>query len=151
MRGSVKSNRMKFRSRCGTSPKSIINAAASWFQARMSCVGVMTIAGVSVMFEDTLHVRLDLLRRASPGLRGCGVGAGDLVHVGALVVGELKNPREGREHRRRRPDPALLKPCVVVGADRGELRNLLASEAGYAPLRPTVGQPEVAGCEFGSP
>jgi hypothetical protein len=36
---------MKFRSRSGISPKSSISAAASGFQARMSWVGVITIAG----------------------------------------------------------------------------------------------------------
>jgi hypothetical protein len=62
---------------------------------------------VGDVVEDTLHVRLDLLRRASPGLRGGGVRAGELVQVGALVVGELKNPREGREHRA----DGLIRPC----------------------------------------
>jgi hypothetical protein len=39
MRGSVKSRRMKFRSRSGTSPKSTISAAASGFQARTCASG----------------------------------------------------------------------------------------------------------------
>jgi hypothetical protein len=70
MRGSVKSSRMKFRSRSGISPKSTIKAAASGFQARMSCVGVMTIAGVSVMWSRT---------RCMCGLIFCGARRRDFV------------------------------------------------------------------------
>jgi hypothetical protein len=69
MRGSVKSRRMKFRSRSGISPKSTIRAAASGFQARMSCVGVMTIAGVSVIWSMT---------RCMCGLIFCGARRRDL-------------------------------------------------------------------------
>jgi hypothetical protein len=39
---------MKLRSRSGTSPKSTIRAAASGFHAKMSWVGVITIAGASM-------------------------------------------------------------------------------------------------------
>jgi hypothetical protein len=39
------------RFRLWTSPKSIIGAAANGFHPRMSCLGVKTIAGVSVMWS----------------------------------------------------------------------------------------------------
>jgi hypothetical protein len=50
--------------------------------------------------EDALHERLDLLPHAAPGPRRCGVRAGELVHIGALVVGELKDARERFKDRR---------------------------------------------------
>ena len=43
---------------------------------------------VGDVVEDTLYMRLDLLRRAAPGFRRRGVRARDLVQVGALVVVE---------------------------------------------------------------
>src|SRR5439155_9381026 len=73
-----------------------------------------------------------------------------LVRVGALVVGQLKDTRERGEHRRGRTYPPLLEPGVVVGADRGELRDLLPSEPGYAPMSRTLGQSDVARCQLRS-
>src|SRR5207245_6468386 len=95
-------------------------------------------------------VRLDLLRRAAPRFRGRGGRARNLVQVSALVVVEAEDARERREHRRRGPDPALLEPRVVVGRDRGELRDLLAAKTGDPPLSPTLRQVDVAGAQLGA-
>jgi hypothetical protein len=52
--------------------------------------------GVGDVVEDAAHMRLDLLRRAAALLRG--VAPGKLEHVGALVVGQAEDARQGREH-----------------------------------------------------
>jgi quercetin dioxygenase-like cupin family protein len=99
---------------------------------------------VGDVVEDALHARLHLLRGAPPRLGCCRVGAGELMHVRALVVIEPQDARERREHRWRRIDPALLEAGVVVGRDRRELCYLFAAKAGDSPLCPTLGQVDVA-------
>ena len=104
---------------------------------------------VGDVVEDSLHVRLDLLPCSAAGLCG-GVRAPDLVQIGSLVVVEAQDARERREHRRRRSDPALLEPRVVIGRDGCELRDLLAAKTSDAPLLPTLRQVDVAAAELGA-
>ena len=59
--------------------------------------------------------------------------AGDAEQVRALVVAQPQRAGERREHgRRRRARAALLEPGEVVDRQAGELRDLLAPQAGRA-------------------
>src|SRR5438270_12481177 len=122
MRGSVKSKRMKLRSRSGISAKSTISAAASGFQARMSWVGVITIAGASMRPRRRCRYGLTFCGARRRDFGGC---AGEFVHIGALIVVQPKDAGKRREHRPRRPDPPLLEARVVGSRDRRELGDLL--------------------------
>src|SRR5207245_8824816 len=70
--------------------------------------------------------------------------------VGLRVAAGAWASRGRDEHRRGRLDPALLEPRVVVGRDRGELRDLLAAKTGDPPSCPTLRQVDVAGAQLGA-
>lgn len=99
--------------------------------------------------EEPLHVEPHLLLGAAAGSRRRAL-AGELIQIGALVVIETQDARERGEDRRGRVDPSLLEAGVVVGADRGELRDLLPSKARNTPMRPTLGQADLARRQLGT-
>jgi hypothetical protein len=66
--------------------------------------------------------------------------------VAALGLVEQQRPRERLDDLRRRPaDAALLQTHQVVGADVGELGELLAAQAGDAATGPAVEPRELRG------
>jgi hypothetical protein len=71
--------------------------------------------------------------------------------VTALGGGEAKRTGEGLEHLQRRAHLAgLLEPRLPGGADPGELRDLLAAQAGRSPA-PAARQADVLGEQARAP
>ena len=88
------------------------------------------------LVEQALHDRADALLGRPRALRGDRTrGAGEVEEVRALGVVELQRPRQRLEHELRdAADLAALQAPVVVGADAGQRRDLLAAQPGHPPL-----------------
>jgi hypothetical protein len=70
----------------------------------------------------------------------------ETVQVRGRVIVELKGPRKRVEHLCGGVlVTALLETDVVIGADAGEHRDLLAAKARYPPVAAGVGQLDVLG------
>lgn len=66
-------------------------------------------------------------------------------HVRALLVAEAQDTGEGVQHGRRGLPAPLLQARVVVGADRGQQRDLLPAQPLDPALRTAVREPGLAG------
>lgn len=70
----------------------------------------------------------------------------------ALRTVQAQGPRDGVEDLRRHVlAVALLQPGVVRHRHPGQLRQLLAAQAGDAAVAPVVGQAHVLGAQAGPP
>jgi hypothetical protein len=84
---------MKFRSRSGISEKSTISAAASGLQARMSWVGVITIAGASMRSRTRRMYGFTFCGARRRDFAAAGLPC-EFAHVRALVVVEAQDACE---------------------------------------------------------
>ena len=88
------------------------------------------------LVEQALHDRADArLGRPRALRRDRTRGAGQVEEVRALGVVELQRPGQRFQHELGdAADLAALQAPVVVGADTGQRRDLLAAQAGHPPL-----------------
>ena len=88
------------------------------------------------LVEQALHDRADArLGRPRAPRRDRARGARQIEEVRALGVVELQRPGQRFEHELGdAADLAALQAPVVVGADAGQRRDLLAAQAGHPPL-----------------
>ena len=83
---------------------------------------------------------------ATPGAGGGVGGPGQVVEVGALGLGQPQGPRQRLEHGLGdAAEVAALQPRVVLHAEPGEHRELLAAQPGDPPQPAVDGQAGLAG------
>ena len=102
--------------------------------------------------DDPRDAGTDLLGRGGPARRPLGVGGpGEVREVVALRLVELERVGDRLEDAvRDAARVAPLEPRVVLDADPGEQRDLLAPEAATRRWRPNVGSPTRSGVSFGA-
>jgi hypothetical protein len=120
------------------------SVTASRLAARTSWNGSLDVRRCRVpRIQQEPHPQPDPFRSpASRRLRGT-----ERVQVGGGVLVEPEGPGQRVQHLRRRAAvAALLEPGVVLGADSREHGQLVAPQAGHAPVT-VVGQAGVGGAD----
>lgn len=131
----------------GSREKSRTSAAAGAFQGQNVPAPALHDGrcGAQVV-QEALKLRLNLLAAAAPGA-GTGL-AGELEEIAALVVVQMQYPGEDVQDGCGRLHTALFEPGVVVGADAGELGDLLAAQPGHSAWPAGLGEPDRAGAQL---